>query len=346
MSKPVPEQWLELHQAFREFSDLHPWVCFDNHDVVAVEDSGSGETGYCVVMGGGGIERGLAVYRGDEGLVGFLGMMTGAFDAESEETLDFSNVIYASLTDREELTKEERDEIRKLGLRYRGRGRWPLFQAMKPGYMPSGLQSDEAALLTSALRCMSDLTSAVLKGEISLDQADDSDTHIQQILVRSFRNGVWHNRWEDLEFPLPPASPDYPDLERLQRLADSKPRTESVWELSIFFLHLPVGQDSEGRLYFPTSSLLVEADSGIVIPELFSGPDPSDTDRQEMLVKQLEALPGLPAKIVVNAPRIGRVVESVTAPLGIVLSVDETPALWEAKDQLQDAITGDLPEFC
>ena len=346
MPQPTREQWLELHEAFREYCGLYPWAHFDDEDLVAVENPASGETGYCVVMGGGGIERGLAVYRGDEGLVAYLGLMSGAIDGESEEILDLNNVMYASLADREELSKDERDLIRDLGLRYRGRGRWPMFQAMKPGFMPSGLQADDAEFLALILRSMADHTASVISNGAPVEDAGDIDDDIALLLTRSLVNGEWRNRWEPLMLPMPPPTPEYPDPERLRRLADSKPRTNSVWELSIFYLHLPVGEDSEGRLYFPTSSLLVEADSGVVLPELLLEPEPSDTDRQELLVKQLEALPGLPAEIVVNAPRVGRIVEPVTAPLGIALSVDETPALWAAKDQLQEALDGSLPDFC
>lgn len=346
MPQPSSEQWLELYEAFREFCALYPWAYFDDDDLVAVENPANGEMGYCAVMGSGGIERGLAMYRGDEGLAGYLGLLSGAFDGESEEMLDLSNVLYASLADREELTKEERDIIRGLGLRYRGRGRWPMFQAVKPGFMPSSLQADEAEFLAAALRGMTDYTATVIKSGVSVEYAGNVEENVRLVLTRYLVNGEWHNRWEPLMFPLPPPSPDYPDQERLQRLAESKPRTDSVWELSIFYLHLPVGQDSEGRLYFPTSSLLVEADSGIVIPELLSEPDPSDTDRQEMLVKQLEALPGLPAEIVVNAPRIGHIVEPVATPLGIPIYVGETPALWAVKDELQGTLDDVLPDFC
>ena len=294
--------------------------------LVTIEHPSGDEKGYCVVLGNGGIEHGLVVYRGDEGLACYLGMVTGAIDDESEEMLDMTNALSALLADRDEVPKDDRDLIRSLGLRYRGRGRWPLFQAMKPGYLPSGLQADEAAFLAIALRSMTELASSVEKIEVTLGLEDERESKTDLFLTRSLVNGEWQNRWESLLFPVPPPSPDYPHLERLQRLADSKPRTGSVWELSIFFLHLPTGQDSEGRLYFPTFSLLVESGSGAVVPDVFMGPNPSDTDRQELLVRQLESLPELPSEIVVNAPRIGRIVESVTAPLGITLSVGETPA--------------------
>ena len=340
MAEPSSEQWLDLHEAFREYCQAAPWQFFDDTHLVTVEHPSGEEKGYCVVLGSGGMEYGLAMYRGDEGLAGYLMLMTGALELGSLESLDATNALSAMLADREELSKAERDTIRGLGLRYRGRGRWPLFQTFRPGYLPWGLEDGEAVSLTWALRCMTDLASLVEKGELTFDREGNPD----MFLTRTFQNGEWHNRWEPLLFPLPSPAPDYPDVERLQRLADSKPRIDSVWELGISFLHAPAREERGGRPHFPLSAMLVEADSGFVIPELFMGPDPSDTDRQEMLVKLLETLPGLPSEIVVGAPRMAQLAESVTAPLGIALSVDETPALWSVKDEFMEFLEAGEPD--
>ena len=164
MTEPTAEQWLELHEAFREYCSLYPWAYFNDTDLVAVEIPDSEERGYCVVLGSGGIERGLAVYRGDQGLVAFLAMMTGAVDPGSLDALNITNAVSATLCDREELDKKDRDTIRSLGLRYRGRGRWPLFQAYEPGYFPWRVNADEAVFLATALRGMSYLTVAATQG--------------------------------------------------------------------------------------------------------------------------------------------------------------------------------------
>ena len=341
MAEPSTEQWIELHEAFREYCQAAPWQFFDDTHLVTVEHPSGEDKGYCVVLGSGGMEYGLAMYRGDEGLAGYLALMSGAMELGSLESLDATNALSAMLADREELSKPERDTIRSLGLRYRGRGRWPLFQAFRPGYLPWRLEDSEAVFLTWALRCMTDLASLVEKGELTFDREDNPD----MFLTRTLHNGQWHNRWEHILFPMPPPAPNYPDLERLRQLADSKPRTDLVWELGIFFLHAPVREERGGRPHFPISAMLVEADSGFVIPELFMGPDPSDTDRQELLVKLLETLPGLPSEIVVGTPRMAQLTESVTAPLGIALSLDETPALWSVREELLGSLEEGAPDF-
>ena len=337
MTEPSNEQWLELHEAFREYCRLTPWEWFDDSDLVTVEMLNGEDKGYCIVLGGGEIELGLAVYRGDQGLAAFLAMMTGAVDPGSVDALNMTDAVSATLADREDLDKEDRDVIRGLGLRYRGRGRWPLFRSYEPGYFPWRLEADDAAFLTTALKAITSLALTAQQGGISLDDEDDSDL----FLTISFRNGRWHGRWDFVSAPQPPPVADYPDLDRLERLARSARRSQTTWELGIYYLPTPLWVDKKTRPHLPVCAMLVESESGFVVTDLFTQSGSSDTHRQELLVKILESMPGLPADIVVNNPRLGMMVDSVTGPLGINLSIDETPALWAAKDELLEQITGE-----
>ena len=334
MTEPSSEQWLALHEAFREYCQAAPWQWLDDTQLVAIDHPSAEYRGYCVVLGSGGREFGLGVYRGDEGLAGYLALMAGGVAEESHEVLDFTNSLSALLADRELLNKEERDLIRSLGLRYRGRGQWPLFQTAQPGHLPWKVDSSEAEFLTMSLRSMIDLSSPLGNGEISVDSTIDS----RKLLVRSFQDGEWHSRWETLLLPMPQPAPNYPDLDRLRRLAESRPSTDSVWELSIFYFHVPLRQDRGSRPHFPVFAMLVHTESGYVVTEHFMEPDPSDIDRQELVAKLLEALPGLPSEVIVSTPRMAQLVQSVTAPLGILLSVDETPAAWATKEELYEGL--------
>ncbi len=332
MAEPSPEQWLALHETFREYCQAAPWQWFVDTDLVAVEHPSWEHKGYCVVMGSGGMEYGVAVYLGDEGLAGYLALMSGAIEVGSLESLYATNALSAMLADREELPKADRDTIRSLGLRYRGRGQWPLFQNFKPGYIPWRLEADEAEFLTVALRCVIDVAALMDGGEISFSAEDGSIL----IFTRRFQDGNWSNVQEPIVFPLPPPAPEYADAERLRQLAESKVGTESVWELGIFYLPAPAREERGGRPHFPTLALIAHTDSGAAMNEAFTGPGPTDADRQELLVKLLETLPVLPGEIVVSGPRLAQLVEPITAALGIKLSVDDTPVMWGVRDELLD----------
>jgi hypothetical protein len=194
------------------------------------------------------------------------------------------------------------------------------------------LDADEVVFLTMALRNMMEVASKVESEDLDLRPEDSPDL----ILTRVLRNGEWHDQWDPLTLPMPPPVPDYPDTERLQQLAESKPWTESVWEFGLFYLYTPVRGERGERDYFPVVALVVDRDSPLFLPQRFMDAGPSEAGRQELLVKLLAAAPGMPSEIVASTPRMAQLVESVTSPLGIELSVDHTPAVYDIRDAMSD----------
>ena len=164
-------------------------------------------------------------------------------------------------------------------------------------------------------------------------------------LTLYFKDGNWHARWDYISAPSPPSVADYPHVERLEQLARSEFTSDSTWELGEFYLPVPLFEGRDQRPHMPVYAMLVHAESGFLASELFMQAGSSDLDRQELLVKILESLPGLPAEIVVSTPRLAMTVESVTAHLGIKLFVSDTPALWDAREELLNRLEVDDPDF-
>ena len=80
------------------------------------------------------------------------------------EALERGLALSAVLGDREELGNGERKAMRELGLRYRGRGRWPVFRSVIPGHWPWYLGGDEARFLTVALDNVRDVAERIGRG--------------------------------------------------------------------------------------------------------------------------------------------------------------------------------------
>ena len=337
MAEPSKKEWRDLHEAFRDYCRVEPWQWLADGDLVVVEHPSEGYKGYCAVLGNAGIEYGLAVYLGDEGLASYLSLMTGEVDPESPSDIDSMRSLSAMLVDREDLNSSERRVIRDLGLRYRGRGRWPLFRSMVPGYVPWLLDSEEAVLLAVALQRIMDVASRVSTGELDLYSQDEPGLR----LSLAFRDGEWRDEWEILRPPSPPAAdPGYPDFERLERIARSDVIRAGTWELSKFYLHTAF-QDSRGdRPYFPTVVLVVDGDSSFVVGTNMLGKGPSALEQQEVLVDALEDALAMPSEIVADSANTARLVESITDALEIELSVGPTPMLDEAKASLIDQMGG------
>ena len=191
---PTPEQWLALHDAFRRYCEAKPWERLANEDVLAVNDPLGHFKGYCVALGDGGVAYGLGVYLGDRGLLNYLTTMTSEDEPDSEEMLERSLALTAVLGDREELENKERKAMRDLGLRYRGRGRWPIFRSAIPGHWPWYVNADEARFLTIALDNVRDVAERIGQGMLDLYAGRDPS----EVLTQSLRDGVWRDEWEPL----------------------------------------------------------------------------------------------------------------------------------------------------
>ena len=336
MAEPTVQQWLDLYGAFRDYCQATPWEGLDDTNVLAIEHPEDQYRGYCVVMGGSGLEYGLAVFIGEEGLAAYWALTAGPVDSESLASLYELNAVSAMLADREDLENPDRATIRELGLKYRGRGSWPLFRRTIPGYVPWFLEADEAVFLTMALRYVIDLVEKIPSGEFAGCAASGFDS----APTRVFRNGEWLDQWEPIPTVQPPASiPDYPDLGRLQQLIQtSSIQTTSkgrlVWELGIFYIDDPM-QDGRGeRAYFPEMTLAVEPNNGLVLAVEVNGPAPSAVERQNTIAGVLEKSDMLPAEIIVDSVTVANLVETITRHLGIKLSVGPTPALDAAKEEV------------
>ena len=331
MPEPTDAQWRDLYSAFEDFCRMEPWRWLSDADVVAIKHPSGEEIGYCAVLGNAGFEYGLGVYVGDEGLASYLALATDEVEPESDAALETTHALSAILADREDLYAMDRATIRRLGIRYRGRGGWPLFLSTHPGHVPWRLDADESIFLTTALRNMADVALRVASGELSLYTGREPGS----MLTRVFRDGAWQDEWGMFRLPQPPAPiPDYPDSEKLRRLAQSKHREPMAWEVGIFLLHTPIQEKKDERPFFPTMSLVVDSASSHILSMKILGAAPSPLELQEALVEQLDTLDMLPAELVVDSRRTASLVKSVANGLRIEVSEGATSALDDAKEAM------------
>ena len=334
MTEPTQEQWLELHDAFKDYCESAPWEWMDDRDVVAILHPSRGYKGYCVILGGGGVEYGLAVYLDDLGLASYLSAITGELEDDDPEGLATMNALAAMRADRNELSQRDRDTIRSLGLRYRGRGRWPFFRSTLPGYVPWYLDGEEAAFLALALRQVNDVATRFKTGMLKLYSPEND----QLILTRFLEGGAWQERWEPLATPELPVQdvPEYSDTGRLEELKTLKTVSSHVWEFDMFHLPFPERLEKGDRPYLPVTAIIADRDSPLCWSKSHPGPNPSAGHRQDLLVGLFEVCPFMPGEIVVDSPVTADLLRPVTEPLEIRLSVGETPEAYQVRFALNE----------
>ena len=100
-----------------------------NEDLFAIENPNDGEMGYCSILGNGGEEFGLGMFLGEDGYNQYIKLIEGETEPEDIEESLMMRTLSLLFVDRDVLREEDRDIIRSLGLRFRGRNAWPFFRS-------------------------------------------------------------------------------------------------------------------------------------------------------------------------------------------------------------------------
>jgi hypothetical protein len=263
--KPSDKDWKALYDAALEFKNIESWKWMLDSDIFGIQNPVNDEIGYCCIMGYLGEHFALAVYLGTEGLEAYLKVQRGEITTGNIEALMIQKCLMASFEDREMLYDEDREIIKRLNLKFRGRKQWPLFRNYQPGYYPWYLNKDEIQFLTLALK------QAI---ELSLRFKDDPDIlnppkrkyYLVRIPEKSKDGGIkWKDSWlkpetlERFKSTIPPMNEI-----RLQKIKKTIKRKSGNWQVDFFFSPTPVREFNE-RPYYPYATLFVDANSGLIL---------------------------------------------------------------------------------
>ena len=331
---PTPAQWLALHDAFRKYCQAEPWEFLANEDLLVVEDPAGHYQGYCVALGEGDMVYGLGVYLGDVGLSNYQSTVSDEDEGDGQATLEQQLSLSAMLADREELEHEERRIIRDLGLRYRGRGKWPMFRSARPGYWPWFVNGDEARFLTVALDNVRDVAERLAQGHLDLHYGQSQGL----VLALVPEGSGWKDEWQRLALPALPKADIGVDGERLRQIRETTPAGSAAWEVTVSYMPAPLRHGRGDRPYMPTLVMVVDHDSELVLACRVLGETPSVAERQEPALELLTEIESLPELLICDGSGAAELLAPIAASLGIRLFVGPTPALRDLKDELLSTI--------
>lgn len=332
---PPLELWSRLYQAAIRVKELAPWEWMQETDVFAVQRPGTDELGFVSVMGLLGEHYAVAVYRGTEGLYGFWRLQQGDPTIAPEELFNVPQ-LQASFEDRNELSQKDRDVIKQLGLKFRGRQAWPLFRSYRPGYVPWYLEAEEAEFLACALEQVLDVAPRFREHPQMLTPGDDA-TYLARV-PRETGAGL---TWEDQPVTIPPDQPvSIPlamDMEALQWLKQA-PRSQARLEVDFFWLPAHIGEKGE-RPYYGYMLMMVDAASGMLLGNELLRPEPTLEAMYGLIpavvVQQLARLGLVPREVSVRSGLMFDLLQLLTDDLGFTVSeVESLPALDPAREFL------------
>jgi tetratricopeptide (TPR) repeat protein len=310
---PTHKEWTRLYGAAAAFKEQAPWEWIEDGDLFAVQDSDSGEMGYCSIMGGLGEVFGLAVFLGPEGFEGYESLVEGEVKHSDFEAIAMQRCLLATFEDRESLDKRDLAVIRELRLRFRGSHAWPQFRSHWPGYAPWYLTGPEARFLATVLEQAVEVSQRVRKG-LDLFEGVDEDL----VLARQWDQAT--ERWEDVWRSLPerPARSQPPtalDERRLQRLRERSGSPQGSWQVDLFPIPSLVEEPGQ-RPYYPRAWLCTDPETEFVVGTAMLEPWRSLGECQEALLGILEKAPCLPAVIQVQPE-----VKNLVGPLALSLDI-------------------------
>ena len=316
------DEWRELYVAAEEFRNLEPWTWMSDADLFAVQDPRSREVGYCCVLGALEEVFALCVYRGAEGLAGYGEMQSWETDAHIEDLPFTQKCLMASFEDRERLHKEDRDIIKKLGLKFRGRDSWPLFRSHLPGYFPWFVTRDEALFLTAALRQATDVAKRFNENDELLTPPEE-DLVFARIPAAEGKVETWRDDWVRPE-PFDREKPEFPpvDTQRLDRILRNSSRSPTAWEVHFFFFPAPVREG--GRPFFPMMLLVMDHEKGVGLDTWLVPSWEFFAVCRGRFLDFLERVQALPSRILVCRQETASMLEPIAAALRIKIRLVKT----------------------
>lgn len=258
------QNWSRLVEAAVKIKKLEPWHWMQEDDVFGIAHPETGEIGFISVMGSLGEHFAVAVYLGAAALCKFLSLQHAPPDALEQypELLLEIPQIQVSFEDREDLEDWDRQLLRNLNLKFRGRKAWPQFQSFRPGFMPWRLEPEEVRFLTLALEQLEPMALRVQENRSILWGEDTGTLLILRYHEEGGKAGRWEDRYERISpTPLTPAAPAW-DPRHITRLKRSASRGD-ILELDLFMFPGRIGEKGE-RPQVGYTLLVLHAQSNMI----------------------------------------------------------------------------------
>jgi len=345
--QPTTGEWKRLYELAAKLKELAPWEWMDETEIFGVENPDTKEIGFVSPMGMAGEHLSIGVYLSAEGLYGFWDFQEEGLEAEPFALFEIPQ-LQVSFENRENLERQDRDLIKKLGLKFRGAQNYPLFRSIRPGFMPWFITSDEAQILIYAIEQTLEVAPRVKEDPDILD--DESDTENEVCLVRFAEKQSGKFVWHDEMREIPPPDEKEFIIKIPQALVDELkafPQAGNfILEIDLFYAPTPVGERGK-RPYIPKMMLLADSRSGMIAGFQMIQPKENElenhTEIGRHVFESLQKLNVRPQEIHVASDDLFDLLKGLNQQLNIKLrQTEDLPAVEAAKEGLFGFFGGSL----
>ncbi|MCL2643763.1 MAG: SEC-C metal-binding domain-containing protein [Candidatus Bathyarchaeota archaeon] len=308
--EPTHDQWGQLYEVAKNIKLLAPWTFLRETDLITIMLPWQKEPVYCSVIGGGGECFGVGIYPGYESINSFYRMLDTPED-KFNDMLGFEQTcLMCYYGDSDELSPKDREVLKALNLRFRGRNEWIYFRSMEPGYFPWYLNFEQADLLIQALQNFFAACTHLKDLEVNFD---DDET-----LLRYY--SPEKKLWVNTAVKMPPI-PEVKhrlivDDEKLFTNLKKKECNNAKLEFELMYMPIPVQENEKDRPRLPCFLLLADKIGGGAIDQHMT--EDGDVERSilEMLSYYIVQF-GRPLSIHVRNEHVGCYLADFCQKIGV-----------------------------
>jgi len=327
--------WKRLYAAVEQIKALGPWDYLWESDIITLVFPDRQEPVFCSVAGLAGQNCSIAVYAGYEQMAGFYRQ---AQLAEAELPyyipMNYINCLICHFGERQELTKEDIEQVQQLGIKYHGKNQWPYFRSYRTGFFPWQVDPEEADLMARALEGLGAALQVMQTDSLEVD-FDGGETLFWQYDEAS-------GAWRVFTAPMPPIPmtsgrviiEDEPLLaELLQR-----EQTEAQVELELFYIPVPMEDERVPKPFYPRMAVLADRQSQEMLDQQMLELQDKNSEAMIGLLLQYILEYGRPASVFVRDDIAESLLWDLCTKLNIQLEISsQLPAV--------EAIEADMIQF-
>ena len=311
------EEWRELYEAAIKIKEMKPWEKLWDMDLITIIPDKKFEPIICSIMGKGGDFYGVGAYIGIDAIHDFF-LMAESLEMPPDQLIRYQKCIMYNLGDREDLTKEEYDVIKKLGLKFRGKSNWIYFRVFDPIYVPFMPDKKEVLQMTEILKQLYFALEA-------LNNGFNVDFEKGKTLLRRFDKES--NSWvhQEMSVLMPEAEYQVPVLDDevlIKRLRTQK-SNKAILDLDIAHLNSSINDKKYDKPLAMRTCILSDRKSGMVLSQHVMAQEDDEVDVLFTMVINYILEIGIPKTICVRDEYMYSIIEDLCQRVGIDLKISQ-----------------------
>lgn len=267
VEKEMLEKWREIYNFAQMIAAYEPWELFAEENTFALVPKGTRDEHYFSFLAESSGQCGIAIYPSGNTYVAAQFRLHGA-NPKREPLFDLQDAVILLWGDREDVSKDNYELIKALGLKFRGRGAWLHFEQYRLGYVPRQVQEQDLDRLLDDLRNLWMMVRAVCEEGLKTD----FDNRKAVVRFYSEKDKLYYTG----SFPVNlPGKISYPEI-IMQESADLQElRTKRCrGSIALDWSYLLASCREDGENIIPRLLLAVDVKSGVILEtELLSPAD-------------------------------------------------------------------------